>query len=167
MLNFLISMHFKILSHSNDIEAHFLATTNPSTKAKYLEAAGHYYYQEGDFVKALQYYIDALSIQSTFERYAYRDRPARTGDGMTPEQYQHKLETYKEAITEFTASKGWELWLELADMQKEAHMHNATYAKTQEERDYARYTVLALDKFKAIPFALVRKVETLSLDKAA
>ena len=67
-------MHFKILSHSNDIEAHFLATTNPSTKAKYLEAAGHYYYQEGDFVKALQYYIDALSIQSTFERYAYRDR---------------------------------------------------------------------------------------------
>lgn len=86
---------------------------------------------------------------------------------MTQDEYEKKIAGHREEILAFQTSKVWELWLELAEMQKEAHKHNAVYAGTQEERDKARYSVLALDKFRGIPFALVRKVESLSQEKAA
>jgi hypothetical protein len=86
---------------------------------------------------------------------------------MTPEQWEQKIAGRRDEILAFQSSPVWQLWIELADAQKEAHMHNATYGKTLEEREFARISVQALDKFKQIPFALVRKVEAISLDKAA
>ena len=81
---------------------------------------------------------------------------------MTSEELEQRIARNREAITAFQTSEVWKLWLDVVGEQIAAHTHNAVRSKSLEDREFARISVLAIEKFRQIPFELIRRVETIS-----
>lgn len=64
------------------------------------------------------------------------------------------------------AGKGWEIWHEWAETQIQAHFEAAIKAPTKDEREEARLTGIALERFSKLPLFLMGEAERVSADEA-
>ncbi len=83
---------------------------------------------------------------------------------MTEQDDYKELRDNRPALTEFFASKGWEIYFKWISAQVAADFQKAIRATTAEEREEARVQGLAKEKIARLPFYLM---EQASADSAS
>lgn len=77
-----------------------------------------------------------------------------------------ELRDNKAQMTEFFASKGWELWLKWSESALSIYKDNSIAAETVAEREDNRAKYQALKYFNQLPFFLMQQAESVPANEA-
>ena len=77
-----------------------------------------------------------------------------------------ELREHRADLIEMFASKGWDIWQQWAKTQIAGHFEAAIHGPSAEEREHARLTGIALERFSKLPIFLMQQAETPSVDEA-
>ena len=85
---------------------------------------------------------------------------------ITADEALQEIKDNRGAMQEFFASKGWDLWLKWSKAMQEGYFDASVRLPDAKEREEARLTGLALERFSQLPIFLMGQAETVSAEQA-